>query len=400
MCENNSVDGKVTEALKTGSSINCDLAYTTLSDDEICTLHDILKRVNPPSRVDVSPLHNFTESGDFTGFKLTANGSSFVCNAPFCERMFFGTSVCMVESNDMVLSTFLKNKADYERKLRDMVNGINSAIDSGVPVASFNCMPEEYTGFCLDTNESMDFRTSHRKGVDSKEWIPEPPESVGVYHSYVRLASGERSSRLFVVCEGGCNSLCMEYFNMMFDLRDSTTLNEAVLSEETWWVKNACSRARCRLLYMACKALQLECKNVINDVYSFNGSKMVVPFNETLHFDFFQTKKDMVVILNGLADTYRISNGLCCRMGRHEGYWIFRGPIRGNGTFLFGGSFGHCDYTSFFPVWNFCDAVGKARCKTVHFGNDMLQYLKKTGWDYDWGITELVPLCTYYQTEI
>lgn len=381
------------------NSIKCDLSYTPLSSDEMCTVVSILKNLDASSRVDVGPLHGFSESGDFTGFKLTSSGSSFVCHAPFCEKMFFGVSVCAVECNDMVLSNFLKNKVDYERKLRDMVDGINASIDSGVAVAGFDCIPEEYAGFCKETKENISVRGSYRKGVDSKQWTPEPPQSIGVYHSYVRLASGDRASRLFVVCEGGCDSLCMEYFNLMFDLRESTTLGEAVSSEETWWVQNACSRARCRLLYMACEALNLECKNVVSDVYSYEERKTVVPINETLHFDFFQGRGDKVVMMNGLVDTQRLRNGICCRMGKKEGYWIFRGSSHRSGNVLFGGPFGYKDHTSLFPVWNICKRGAKTHEKEVFFENDILQYFTKTGWNRDWGISELVPLCTYDQTD-
>jgi len=392
MCDK---DCKEEDSNDMGSSVFCTVAYSPLSNDENHTVSSIVKKLQGQARIDVGPLHSFTDNGDFTGFKVTASNDSFVCNMPFCDQMFFGISVCMVESNDTVLSTFLMNKAQYEKKLRNMVDEINKSIDSGVSVASFDCIPDEHFGVCRDTGESTRIHSSRGKGVDSKQWIPEPPKSIGVYHGYIRLASGERASRLFIVCEGGCDSLCMQYFNMMFDLRENATLGEAVSSEETWWVKNACSRARNRLLFMACEELQLECKNVITDVYSFEERKMVVPLNETLHFDFIKGKNNKVVLLNGLADTQRIKNGLCCRMSDKEGFWIFRGSPHRNGSSLFGGSFGYNDSSSLFPVWSHCNMAGGKCKKEMHFGNDMLQYLTKTGWDRDWGVAELVPLCTY-----
>lgn len=98
--------------------------------------------------------------------------------------------------------------------------------------ASFSCMPDnsDIIRRRLSTmgggmDDQLDpvtlFGNMHnRKSADCKKWKPEVPESVGIYHAYVRgFNKDTRSHKLFIVTSGGCSSLCDSYFNLFVDVR-------------------------------------------------------------------------------------------------------------------------------------------------------------------------------------
>lgn len=373
-----------------------------LSEDEESTSQHILHCLKTNAKMTILPTHNVNEMGQFSGFKLVASSQCHVSNAPFNEEMFCGLAACMCQTSDNDVARILGNRDEYKAKLLDLINSIDDTLANGSKPASFSCIPSEVNGISMTNNTVTHIKSTWRKGVDSEQWALEKPKMLGVYHGYIRLPSGEKQAKLFVVCDGGCNTACVEYYNMMLDLGKTATLSEAARCEETWWLRKACSRARNRLLYLACEALSLVPQQSITDVHSHDPVKIAAPICETLRYDFFQTNDDHVTFLNCCVDTTRIQNGILCKMHNTEGLWVFKGAPRSNSNSFFGGMFGRKDHLSVFPMQT-NEITNKKMPKIssmvdgklkhfLHFNNDFLQNLTKTGWDRDYGIVELVPV--------
>lgn len=376
------------------------------SEDEESTARYITQRLKVPAQMTIVPTHHINDMGEFTGFHLAANKSCFVGDAPFNQQMFFGLSACACQTTDAEMAKILADRDGYQRRLDRLIESINGDLLNGAKPASFECIPFDTHGTCTDNIESTRIKSTWRKGVDNAAWALEPPKMLGVFHGYIRLPSGERSSRLFVVCDSGCQNACVEYYNMMLDLGADATLEEAVHCEETWWLQKACSRARNRLIFLTCEALGLAPQQSMTDIHSHDGCKVAVPVCETLRHDFYMNRAQQVVFLNSCVDTTRVQNGILCKMHETEGVWVFRGAPRANSNSMFGGMFGARNRVSVFPMETYetnsravpsisC-ATGRGRKQYLHFNNDFIQNLTMSGWERDYGITELVPIAVVH----
>lgn len=57
-----------------------------------------------------------------------------------------------------------------------------------------------------------------RRAADCKEWMPEMPEYVGLFHAYTRgFNLDTRQHKLFIVASGGCGKLSDHFSNMCLD---------------------------------------------------------------------------------------------------------------------------------------------------------------------------------------
>jgi hypothetical protein len=374
-----------------------------MSADELSTVEYITEKLGVSAALSVSPTHHISGEGEFTGFQLEMDSLASVGNAPFNPSMFCGLACCLVQTSDKVIAQIMLHRESFQQKLQDLVKDLEQEVLDGAPVASFDCIPVDYHGACKDNIESTQIRANRRKGVDNVAWVLEPPKMVGVSLGYIRLSSGERSQRLFVVCDSGCPNACMQYYNMMLDLGGDATLGEAAHCEETWWLQRACSRARNRLLYVVCEKLGLTPEQSITDIHSFNNCKIAVPVCETMRCDFYERKDKKVVLLNSCVDTTRVQNGILCKMHESEGFWIFHGAPRSHSRNVFGGPFGKQTTFCIFPMETYeCSANKNVPHVTVYvnglkknyfsFNNNFLQHLTLTGWERDYGVTELLPL--------
>lgn len=378
------------------------LLFLDMDEDEESTARYIIGRLNGECSMTVAQAHHINAMGEFTGFHLLVDGKCSVGDAPFNQQMFSGLSACVCQTADADIARILADRAGYKQRLVALVDSIADKLLDGGEAASFACIPTESHGVCTDNIDTTRVKTSWRKGVDNAPWALEPPQMLGVFLGYIRLPSGERSAKLFVMCDSGCQRAAMEYYNMMLDLGKDATLEEAVDCEETWWLQRACSRARNRLLYQACEVLGLTPQQSMTDIQSHDGCKVAVPVCETLRHDFFMDREKRIVFLNGCVDTRRVTNGIMCKMHETEGVWVFRGPPRASSNSMFGGGFGSKSRVSILPMETHeanardaptisCNTPG-GRKSFLHFNNDFIQNLTKAGWERDYGITELVPV--------
>jgi len=175
----------------------------------------------------------------------------------------------------------------------------------------------------------------NKRDMDSKAWVPELPDSVGIYHAFVRMHNRDtRTHKLFIVVSGGCRKASDEFYNCMLDCardRDATA-KIAATSEETWWLRKTCFRARC-LLAAECAAFFVLQVSTMRDLQAFKGvglyhhhpettqpsPYLAIPVIDTVVNDLsYNPHEDTVQVHSSCVDVSKVSNGILCSMHPSE----------------------------------------------------------------------------------
>lgn len=124
-------------------------------------------------------------------------------------------------------------------------------IESNCTFATLNCIPENAS---TGTMQSMGLRSA-----DSQHWTPELPDRIGIYHAYIRGYNRDvRTHKLFICCSGGLTRASDAFCNVVIDVGQHWTAQEVCDSEEVWWLRKGCFRARCRLIKMLADKFNLK----------------------------------------------------------------------------------------------------------------------------------------------
>jgi hypothetical protein len=164
--------------------------------------------------------------------------------------MFFGHSLFECISSDQVVNQ------DVVRLLRDDNRDALKALtmkieeDAMGHEASFDNIPDN-ADIVDSGGEKWDMNVAFSRGqrsVDSRPWKPELPHVMGLYHAMVRGYQKDcRQHKLFIGISGGCNKCSDSFYNLIEDVGDEWTIYDVADSEEVWWLRKACQRARCAL---------------------------------------------------------------------------------------------------------------------------------------------------------
>ena len=218
---------------------------------------------------------------------------------------------------------------------------------------TLDCIPEN-AGFIATTNDgrpAVACQASGMRTMDSAHWTPELPDSIGIYHAYVRACSNDvRQHRIFIVCSGGCAKATDSFCNMLFDIGADCTVGEIAESEEAWWLRKASQRMRCRLIKRVADAFHLRIPT-LSDIQSHHACTMAVPTVDTVEHDIARTTPTHVSVFSHACDTTRVQNGMLVAMSPSEGYWLFRGRKRASAQGgMHGGMFGSAQRCGVFPT--------------------------------------------------
>jgi hypothetical protein len=302
-----------------------------LSKDEKMTCES-LTQVDGTS-ITVMPTHHINDLGSFTGFRFECVNATRGDLLPISRHMFHGTT--MVECN-IPEGDILQLMLNLTRNREKMYHFLQK-VESDCVQATLNCIPENQgvlanPGLCT---------------VDSMNWSAELPDRIGIYHSYTRGNSRDvRSHKLFLVCTGGLMKASDEFCNLLIDIGQQCTALEVCQSEETWWLRKACQRARCRLLKLLADAFEIPVP-YLSDMQSYGTHQVVIPTTDTVFHDIMPMSNNKIGIYNTCVDTTKNMNGILCNMHPSEGVWLFKGAYRGQG---YGSMFGTQDVCGVFPV--------------------------------------------------
>ena len=378
------------------------------TSDEHATLSAMLQG-NPTARVLLMPTHHISQQGDMMGFRYDCSAHTMGGALPVSRSMFYGHTATECLDDD---GAILRLMSDQEANRRKMTEFIEELKASHCP-AELACIPDNATAV---TNAGL-MQATDLRSVDCKPWYPEVPETIGLYHAYIRGYNRDaRSHRLFAVCSGGCPRACGEFCSTIIDVGGEWTVGEIADSEEAWWLKRACQRARCRLLKMLADkfGVRVQCVDDVQAYYTRQSEPqlLAVPCTDTLEHDICRLHGSSVAIHNLAVDTTRVTNGVLMQMHPSEGYWLFRGAQRGTG--VYGAMFGSQQVCGAFPTRSplvpaasskHMNAVvvqdgpcilreGKppARQHYACFDEAFFKNLERMQWNRDNGVVELIPI--------
>ena len=307
-----------------------------LSVDEKTTCESITSI--PNSIITVMPTHHINELGDFMGFRYETEAYVPANTLPIVRTMFHGTTMVQCEIPENQILQLMLNSDGVLNTMKEFLHEIESTC---IP-ATLDCVPENAGAI---TNTGVVQATGLRT-VDSKHWTPEIPERIGLYHAYLRGYNRDvRTHKLFIVCSGGLNKACDDFCNLLIDVGQHWTANDVLISEETWWLRKACQRARCRLIKQLADKMNIDIRHM-DDIQAYTPCNIAIPTTDTVEHDIAK-KGDNICIYNGCIDTTKNMNGILCNMHPSEGVWLFKGAHK---VASFGSMFGDYSICGTFPL--------------------------------------------------
>ena len=307
-----------------------------LTPEERTTCESIVKV--PGSSLLVMPTHHISEIGDFMGFRYTCDAFNAGNTLPIVRNMFHGTTMVQCNVPESKILELMSNPKATQDAMRDFLKDLD---ENCIP-ATLDCMPEVMESVS-ETGLNM---STGMKTVDSQEWTPEIPDRIGIYHAYIRGYNREvRSHKLFIVCTGGVYKACDQYCNTIIDVGGEWTAQDVYDAQETWWVRKACQRARCRLIKQLADVFGLELSH-IEDIQAFKHAYLAIPTTDTLEHDLGKVDNKLCVY-NSCVDTTKHMNGMMCNMHPSEGVWLFKGAHK---VSTFGSMYGDHSICGCFPV--------------------------------------------------
>ena len=367
------------------------------------------------------PTHHISLQGDMMGFKYECSSHSLGDVLPVVRTMFFGHTAVECMDDD---ASIMRLMSDPEGNRIKMMAFMKRLSEEAVP-ADLDCIPDNATSV---TSAGL-LQATDLRSVDCKHWNPEPPETIGFYHAYIRGYNRDvRTHKLFVVCSGGCAKASDQFCNLMIDVGARWTAGEVADSEEAWWLRKACQRARNRLIKMMADefGVRVPC---VEDVLAHPSAGstgggpgtprkrdntnvlMAVPTTDTIEHDIMRSDANHVIVMNSAVDTTRVTNGILSRMHPSEGYWLFRGAPRGSG--VHGAMFGNHKTCGAFPTRSpivtakhpnaitvrdraYIVRAGEAgqagQCSYMCFDEAFFKNLELMQWNRDNGHVELIPI--------
>lgn len=249
-------------------------AMHPLTNDERITSFSILAS-EPSSRLLVMPTHHINEMGDMMGFRYTCNAHVPGGCLPVVRTMFHGHSLVECQlADEALIMQLMSEPGQNQERMRSFLSGVE---ETCVP-ASLDCAPENASALTdRGTAEATGLLT-----VDSRGWTPELPERIGIYHAYIRGFNRDvRTHRLFIVCSGGMYRASDAFCNLVIDVgkhwtaqvpcvrdtcrgsHDPHTIQQEICdSQEAWWLRKGCQRARCRLIKQLADAFHIPLRHI------------------------------------------------------------------------------------------------------------------------------------------
>ena len=386
--------------------LRTDFALHHISSDENTTCKAMLEQ-EETANILIMPTHHICSQGDMMGFRYECDSFRPGNSLPVVRNMFSGHLAVECIDDEASIMKLMSNPELNKDKMAKFIEYLK---DNYKP-PDLSCIPDNAT---VLTSSGI-VQATDLRSMDCKPWVPEVPESIGLYHAYIRGYNREaRSHRLFIVCSGGCPKASDQFCNLIIDVGKEWSTGEIADSEETWWLRRCCHRARCRLVKMIADWFGIRVRYV-EDVQAYMQTPPIlqaVPTTETIEHDITRRDGGKVVVHNLAVDSTRITNGILCQMHPSEGLWLFKGGSRGSSPF--GAMFGHNRICGAFPTRSPCVSNHHPNAVAIRMGGEIVRCgnsgkdegtshymcfdeaffknLERMQWNRDNGVIELIPI--------
>ena len=225
------------------------------SDEARQTIESILVE---GTSMKLMPTHCINAAGELEGFQLLVPNKEKGGVLPVNRTMFHGTSLFEVNCTSTrggggggVFNPDIMRLMQTTDTRSSMQRLMSSIADKALGAeATFRCVPDNVDLLSSvrsdgSVMEASIARTSGRRSVDFADWQPELPHSIGLYQAFCRgYQKDVRVHKLFIGVSGGLNRCSDEFYNLLLDVGNEFTCQEVAFSEEAWWLRKACQRAR------------------------------------------------------------------------------------------------------------------------------------------------------------
>lgn len=432
--------------VNTGGNPKIDVSHCIhpLSPDE-CDVYESLVDAHDSCKIVVMPNHHISTSGVVEGYKFTCDRGISANVLPIGREMFFrhsivecikSTQTAEMHNEDHDILKMLLDQGSIRKKLVEVVRKLQEDAKGMEP--SFDCMPEGDDN--LDTTRGVTnwfaSTSATQRTCDSRDWNPEPPQMVGLFHAYTKgMNKDERYHKLFIVVSGGCTSVSDRLYNITMDVKDHITCSDYVDSEEMWYLNRISQRNNAKILHKVATAFNLNTPCMYDAQSYHENSETVACTTETIYCLVQKEGNGNVTVYSRCADPRTCHNGVACTMHPSEGVWLFKGPaVTKQIAQPYGGPFGHnetsgpssfpttavrIDETYHFSSQSPKNAVmeGKAMSRVCSKDSEVITRIDSSGnildpqesmytyidetymkslaglqWNRDWGLIELVPI--------
>jgi hypothetical protein len=385
-------------------TLKVDFALHPITSDENATLSAMLS-TDSSARIMLMPTHHISQEGDMMGFRYECNAHLTGSHLPISRCMFFGHTATECIEDDTAILKLMSEHESNKRKMAEFIEELKANYNP----PELSCIPDNATTI---SNAGL-MQATDLRSVDCKPWTPEVPESIGLYHAYIRGYNRDvRVHKLFIVCSGGCPKAADQFCNLAIDVGGEWTVGEIADSEEVWWLRRACQRARCRLISMLATkfGIKVACVDDVQAYFTREGALLAVPTTDTVEHDISKLQ-NTTAVHNLAVDTTRLTNGILCQMHPSEGYWLFRGAQRGTG--VHGAMFGSHHVCGAFPTRSplipstarnlnvvvvqdgpsiIREKPSSGRQHYACFDEAFFKNLERMQWNRDNGVVELIPI--------
>ena len=348
--------------------VRSDYALSKITKDELQTYISLLQG-DDSGEFLIMPNHHTDDIGNIHGFRYSTSGPSDIAVLPMTQQMFHGISCaeCHDQSHSMHKHAIrlLSDPDGCRDKMRELMSFIQEE-QKIMDTASFDCIPinadADYESHVHNPKSSKQIPKTAQsqqhmsEGRDCKAWAYDVPSFVGIYHAYVRGKDADvREHKLFLLCGGGCRKACDQYSNMIKDIAGNATVEELLVSDESWWLRRACQRNRCGIISKLANIFGLKIQCTLDSNHYEVGATMATPITDTLTHDILKLQNGNIAIYNDCCDTTNVQNGIIHNMHAGEGVWMFQGATRTTSSLRtsFGGMFGNQSTCGSFPVCTF-----------------------------------------------
>ena len=209
-----------------------------LTRDEETTCESMLQHEN--SKLTIAPNHHINRFQDLMGFRFDCEPFLPGSALPLVRTMFHGHMLVECQEREETILRLMNQPGENRRIMAELL----ATLDRECVPADLDCIPENSSAM---TSQGA-VMAQGLLSVDSKHWTPEVPERIGLYHAYIRGFNRDvRTHRLFIGVSGGMARASDAFCNLVIDVGRHWTASDVLESEEAWWLRKGCQRARGRL---------------------------------------------------------------------------------------------------------------------------------------------------------
>jgi len=340
-------DGRPPDPLES-TPINIDLkhAHNKCSTAELDSCRNAVRN-SADTSIKLLPNHHIGSDAELHGYYFQCKLHAKARALPVSKKMFDMISMyeCLdVDSDDTFNPTALNIVNNLPRYKSILAKYIRDLQAIPLQPAHFDCIADQNIhagGHAYDT-------------IDTREWRPEVPYRVGVYHTFTRSSSKDcRRHKVCIIVSGSLTEAAEGFHNLWQDSADHITCSDLLKCEELNWLRSATHRNHNRIASDIARLFGLDMHHVADADDPSGNRTMVYPSTHTLKNDIGMTSDNRtqhVRLVDSGCFSDISSNGILFEMFGSEGYWLFQGPRDYSDSHAYGSVFASTDEVACIPT--------------------------------------------------